>query len=101
MSRPDEYLTISEEYVRAFGGLRWCAGGEAVEYAAESPKVGLTFAMSGEIAGFLEGFRSVRAPIAFGYVLHLLHLLRVGARFFGPEAPSDARLVRLAHAYVE
>ena len=57
MMTVDDYLAIPEDYCRWLGGLRWCPNGEAVEYATTDPEIGLTFAMSGEIALFLEGSR--------------------------------------------
>jgi hypothetical protein len=85
MSRPEEYLAIPGEYGRWLGGLRWSADREAVEYEADEPSIGLTFAMAGEIALFLEGFHAVRKPVAFAYVLHLLrHLFGTGRGSWRP-----------------
>ncbi|MCI0464449.1 MAG: hypothetical protein L0Z62_46545 [Gemmataceae bacterium] len=68
-----DYLRIPEAYCRWLGGLRWSDSRDAIEY----PDVG-TFALTPEIALFLEGFGSNRPLIHFGFVLHLLHLLGYG-----------------------
>jgi hypothetical protein len=93
MTRADAYLAIPRDYARSLGGLRWHPGGEAIEFAAESPKVGLTFAMAPEVALFLEGFASARDLVCFGHILHMMTLLGCG----DPEAgeavetgPDDA-----------
>jgi hypothetical protein len=75
MTRADDYLAIPRDYARWLGGLRWHPSGEAIEFAAESPKVGLTFAMAPEVARFLDGFASGRDLVCFGHVLHMMTLL--------------------------
>jgi hypothetical protein len=77
MSRPEEYLSIPEEYGQCLG-LRWSAENDALEHTAEDPSLGLTFVMAGEIAAFLEGFHAVRSSINFAHVLHLLKLISTG-----------------------
>ena len=77
------YLTIPEGYA---GGLRWSASGEAVEYAADEPRVGVTFALNGEVAKFLEGLASQGPLPHFAFVLHLLDLIGVADRNAAPEA---------------
>ncbi|HWE40626.1 MAG TPA: hypothetical protein VG406_29035 [Isosphaeraceae bacterium] len=91
MNRVDAYLAIAEDYARWLDGLRWHPSGEAIEFAAESPKVGLTFAMAPEIAQFLEGFASVRDLVCFGHVLHMMALLGCG----DPEAGAIDATVHL------
>jgi hypothetical protein len=73
MDRTHYYLRIPEAYCRGLGGLCWAASREAIEYA----DVG-TFAFSAEVGLFLEGFATVRPPVHFVFVLHLLHLLGYG-----------------------
>ncbi len=98
MSRLDEYFAIPEDYGTWLGGLRWSADGEAIEHSAESPEIGLTFAMSGELALFLHGLHSTRPPMHFAYVLHLLRLIGAGGRL--PDlGPGQARLEALASAF--
>ncbi len=81
MSRPKDYLQLPLRYCRWLGEMRWTPDREAIEYMADNPAIVLTFAMSGEIALFLEGFHAGGArPIHFGFILHLLHLLRLGFR---------------------
>jgi hypothetical protein len=70
MDRASAYLQIPQPYCQGIGDLRWAANGEAIEYAE-----GDTFAFRQEIALFFEGFASVRRPIHFGFLLHLLSLL--------------------------
>ena len=42
MTHPREidYLAIPEDYCRGLGGLRWGAGGEAIEYVVRDPAIG-------------------------------------------------------------
>jgi hypothetical protein len=95
-----DYLAIPTDYCRRLGDLRWCSSGEAVEQAAADPAIGCTFAMAGEIALFLEGYASAGPLVCFGFVLHLLHLLGMGAPV--PSAlRSCARLDDLARALRE
>src|SRR5208283_723287 len=67
------YLHIPAAYAAHLGGLRWSGPGDAVEH-----EDGTTFALTHEIALFLEGFVASRRLIHFGFVLHLLHLLGQG-----------------------
>jgi hypothetical protein len=98
MSRSLDYLAIPAAYCSWLGGLRWCENGEAVVYDAPGPEVGCTFAMSQEIALFLEGFQTATQPVCFGFTLHLLHLLGLGvlntSRTLPPEAEKLARAFR-------
>jgi hypothetical protein len=71
METVEHFLRIPQRYTRDLGRLRWSADGEVIEYAD-----GKTFAFGGEIISFLEGFALQRPMIHFGYVLHLLALLR-------------------------
>jgi hypothetical protein len=79
MDRAAGYLRIPEEYAARpgaqgwWGGLRWSAGGEAIEHGD-----GTTFAFTAEVLNFLEGFAAQRPLVHFGFVLHLLHVLRRG-----------------------
>jgi hypothetical protein len=97
VSPAEDYLAIPDEYSRWCGGLRWSADGEAVEYAADEPKLGLTFAVRGAIAQFLEGFGSGTRTVHFAYVLHLLGLLGYGNR--GRVADPRGAFDRLAQAF--
>jgi hypothetical protein len=65
------YHHIPEDYCRHLGGLRWSANGDAVEH-----EDGSTFAFVPQLGLFLEGLASTGRLIHFGFVLHLLHLLR-------------------------
>ncbi len=71
MTEVVDYLRIAADYCQSLGGLRWAPDGEAVEFAD-----GTSFAFSGEIVSFLEGFAARRPLIDFNHVLHLLYLLR-------------------------
>lgn len=99
MSRAEEYLAIPVDYCRWLGGLRWCWSGEAIEYASDAPEIGITFAMGGEIALFLQGYVTTGRPIAFGGVLHLLHLLGLGVR--NPNLGARRRAERLEGLFRE
>ena len=100
MSRPKDYLQLPLRYCRWLGEMRWTPDREAIEYMADNPAIVLTFAMSGEIALFLEGFHAGGArPIHFGFILHLLHLLRLGFR--DSEAARHRGAERLARAFRE
>ena len=100
MKRPLDYLKIPWTIPAGSGAWRWTSNMEAIEYAAADPAIGLTFAMSAEIALFLEGFHAsgVR-PIHFGHILHLLHLLGLGIR--DPGATLAVGAERLARAFRE
>jgi hypothetical protein len=76
MSRAGDYLRIPEDYVASLDGLRWSEAGDAIE-----TDVGATFALTQEIALFLEGLTERRPLIHFGHVLHLLHMLKRGGAF--------------------
>lgn len=78
--RTDDYLAIPDDYGRWLGGLRWGEGGEVVEYAADDPEIGLTFAMGAEVALFLEGAAADGGLPHFAFVLHFLHLMGFGSR---------------------
>jgi hypothetical protein len=71
MDRVAEYLRIPSVYATGLNGLRWSSAGDAVEFAD-----GRTFAFRPEIFQFLEGFAWQRSLIHFGYILHLMYLLR-------------------------
>jgi hypothetical protein len=79
MMTVDDYLGIPVVYGQWLGGLAWSPNGEAVEFLADEPEIGLTFAMSGEIARFLEGFPD-GSFLHFAFVLHLMSLLGCGGR---------------------
>jgi len=93
MDRVADYLIIPTDYLRwlnghdsvaPFGnleGIHWSASGDAIEYPG-----GTTFAFSSEIALFLEGLGSAWPLPHFGYVLHLLHILRHGCE----QGPAEA-----------
>jgi hypothetical protein len=76
MSLAGDYLRIPEDYVASLDGLRWSETGDAIE-----TDVGATFALTQEIALFLEGLTARRPLIHFGHVLHLLHMLKRGGTF--------------------
>ena len=96
MTRPEDYLAIPDDYCRWLGGLRWSPNREAVEFEADREE-GRTFAMAAEVALFVEGFQSGAPLVCFGFVLHLLHLLGMGARV-APSA-SARRVEGLAQAF--
>ncbi len=73
MSRAYFYLTLHADYAEFLGGLRWKV--DAIE-----EEDGTTFALSAEIAAFLEGIVATGAPLHFDPVLHLLHLLGRGKK---------------------
>jgi hypothetical protein len=70
--------------------LRWSPTGEAIEY-----KDGTTFALSTELALFLEGFATSGRLIAFAYLIHFVHLLRPGTRQLSDD------LAVLSYAYIK
>jgi len=84
MSTGPSYHQIPEHYCRHLGGLRWSASGDAVEH-----EDGSTFAFVPQLGLFLEGLASARRLMHFGFVLHLMHLLR-------PAGPQRAELLRKA-----
>jgi hypothetical protein len=83
------YLAISPGYYPKLEGFRWSQHGDAVEFAN-----GVTFAFSGEIGLFLEGFASRHRLISFEHLLHALQLLGYGAGTFSAEAGFLARLFK-------
>ncbi|QEH35980.1 hypothetical protein OJF2_45380 [Aquisphaera giovannonii] len=100
--RVDDYLAIPEDYGRWLGGLRWGEGGEVVEYAADDPEIGLTFALNAEVALFLEGVAARGGFPHFAFVLHFLHLLGFGSRHAaGPGTARVAAHEELARAFRE
>jgi hypothetical protein len=86
MDRAERYLRIPVEYVRSLGGLTWSANAETIDFGN-----GTTFVYSVALAAFLDGFRSRRSPIAFGFMLHLLRMLK------GP--PLGEKFARLKTAF--
>jgi hypothetical protein len=73
MDALSRYLLIPADYSPFVGRLRWSANGEAIEYDD-----GTTFVFAPQLALFLEGLTSVRRPLHFAFVLHLLYLLGYG-----------------------
>jgi hypothetical protein len=69
----EDYLAIPPGYGSRLEGLHWSPEREAVLY-----EDGRTFALSGEIAAFLDGLASRRFLMHFAHVLHFLYLLRQG-----------------------
>jgi|GEM_PF-2009256 len=69
------YLRLDEQYRQYLGGLRWAMAEDLLEYDD-----GRTFAFTEEIALFLEGFGSARQLVHFGFILHLLEMLRGSQR---------------------
>ncbi len=91
MSRAADYLRAPSDYCARLGGLRWSELSDAIEKGD-----GSTFAFAVEVIGFLEGFALKRPLVHFGYVLHLLALLRDPRR-----EPTRAHFGRLHRAYRE
>lgn len=75
MTSEERYLRLVNSYCAHLGELRWSTTNDAIEYPG-----GETFALTEEIALFLEGFASVRALIHFSRMLHLLDVLRGSLR---------------------
>ena len=88
MDRVGDYLRIPTDYAPFLEGLRWSAGGDAVEYAD-----GQTFVLAPQVALFLEGLAGDRPPLHFAFVLHLLTLLGLGK--------GTVRAAELARAFHE
>ena len=82
MDREGNYLQIPLAYELWLEGVRWAYNGEALEYPD-----GPTFALSPQVALFLEGFAEQNRLLNFGHVLHLLHLFGYGRM----ERPELAR----------
>jgi hypothetical protein len=73
-----QYLTVPRFYDSGPHRLWWTKNFEALEYATDEPQVGLTFAMAGELALFLEGLVGADKFPHFEHVLHLLQLFGFG-----------------------
>lgn len=71
MDRFLTYLRIPSAYSNGLRGLRWSSTGDALEFTK-----GNTFAFPAEVFQFLEGFVSQRPLIHFGYIIHLLYILK-------------------------
>jgi hypothetical protein len=71
MDIAEEYLCLDEAYARYLGGLRWAPGCDAIDLAD-----GSTYAFSFQIGSFLEGYLAGGSLIHFGFVLHLIGVLR-------------------------
>lgn len=89
MDRDYDYLWIPEGYAAWLGGLRWARAGDAIEFQDE-----LTFALTPQVALFLEGFDG-EVP-HFAHVLHMLSFLGVGAHL----KPPHTRAKPLLQAFV-
>jgi hypothetical protein len=99
MTRPLDYMAIPDTYCRWLGGLQWSENREAVEYKSRYRADSRTFVLAAEVALFLEGFQSEATPVCFGFILHLLHLLGLGARGVG--LANARRVDRLVRAFRE
>jgi hypothetical protein len=88
MDVAEEYLSLHDGYARYLGYLHWAPACDAVELAD-----GSTYAFSFQIASFLEGYLTGGPLIHFGYVLHLLGILR------RRDADSDGRRRQVRHAF--
>src|SRR5262245_25278897 len=84
------YLAIPPYYVKAFNGLRWSENGELIETAS-----GNAFAWREQIWPVLEGFVSVRPPLHFAHILHLMQLLG-----FGPISDTSAAAAELRRSFL-
>jgi hypothetical protein len=71
--RAEHYLIIPNRYLGDDRPLHWSESGDAVENGD-----GSTFAFGVEVIHFLEGFASQRPMVHFGFILHLLAMLRPG-----------------------
>jgi hypothetical protein len=90
MDALSRYLLIAADYSPFVSRLRWSANGEVIEYDD-----GTTFVFAGQLALFLEGLTSVRRPLHFAFVLHLLYLLGLG------KEEAETRPVELVRAFQE
>jgi hypothetical protein len=88
MMAPASYLQVPRTYCHHFADLRWSSARDAIEFVGN----GSTFALTPQVAQFIEGFAAGRRLVHFGYILHLLHLLGMGRR----PAPAIAGPLRLA-----
>jgi hypothetical protein len=98
MDRAERYLRIPVEYVRSLGSLTWAANAQTIDFGD-----GTTFVFSQALAPFLDSFRSQRSPIAFGFVLHLLRMLKgppLGENFARLRTAFEKTCRRLRHAGV-
>jgi len=68
-----EYLAILPPDVEWLGGLYWSESGDAMLF-----RDGRTFAMTGQMVVFLEGFASQRSLLPFSQMLVLMRLLGFG-----------------------
>jgi hypothetical protein len=91
MRHVEAYLAIPEEIARAGGGLVWSLDGEAIKR-----EDGTTFALTEEALIFLEGFALSRPPIAFGYLLLTLGVLRGRC---GPKPGASVAVDRARDAF--
>ncbi|MBL8792504.1 MAG: hypothetical protein JNM56_01225 [Planctomycetia bacterium] len=82
------YLRIPVAYAAYFDGLRWSENGDALETDQG------TFALTGEVALFLEGFLSSHRLIHFGYILNLIGMLGVGKLVTDTRALQFRRLLQ-------
>ena len=84
MDRVEEYLRIPTRYCERLGGLRRAVDREVIECQDDK-----TFAFTGEVVSFLEGFATSKPFLVFGHMLHLLALLR---NEFVPHVLAQQRL---------
>lgn len=71
MSHVVAYLVLPEPVSQLGKGLAWSLDGEAIQRGD-----GTTFALTEEVLLLLEGFAQMRPPVAFGYLVLALGLLR-------------------------
>ncbi len=82
----ERYLVIPGDYAKDLGGLIWSESGDMIETAAGKP-----FAWRQQIQQFLEGFASVRRPMHFVHLLHLMQLMGVGPISVAAEPATEMR----------
>ncbi len=82
----ERYLVIPGDYAKDLGGLSWSESGDMIETAAGKP-----FAWRQQIQQFLEGFASVRRPMHFVHLLHLMQLMGVGPISVAAEPATEMR----------
>ena len=80
MTSEERYLRLVNSYCDYLGEIRWSSANDAIEYPG-----GETFALTEEIALFLEGFGSARPLIHFSRALHLLDVMRGSLRTLTPQ----------------